>query len=158
MTYDLGDSAQSSAGAWAKRYYYTSRAAMESTLRSYDLGSTQWYVLYQLASRGPTRQRDLVRTLDVERATLSTVVATLVRKGLIEQAPDATDHRQRVLRLTPSGDGVWERLPDPVQLILATAFEGVDDADLDTVVRVLQAATKRLEDHSKGATGTPRSW
>jgi DNA-binding MarR family transcriptional regulator len=34
-------------------------------------------------------QRDLVRLLQIERATLSGIVATLVRKGLIEQMPDS---------------------------------------------------------------------
>ena len=50
-----------SVGAWAKGYYFAVRAAMESVLRPYDLGSTQWYVLYQLANVGPTVQRDLGR-------------------------------------------------------------------------------------------------
>jgi MarR family len=67
-------------------------------LRPYDLGTTQWYVLYQLANDGPTRQRDLVRMLQIERATLSVIVTTLVRKGLVDQMPDAEDQRQRVLR------------------------------------------------------------
>jgi hypothetical protein len=44
---------------------------MDSVLRPYDLGSTQWYVLYQLANDGPTMQRDLVRMLQIERVTLS---------------------------------------------------------------------------------------
>ena len=52
------DSDHSSAGAWAKKLYLASRAIMDSVLRQYDLGSTQWYVLYQLANDGPTRQRE----------------------------------------------------------------------------------------------------
>ena len=54
---------------------------MEAALRPYDLGGTQWYVLHQLAKKGPTMQRELLRMLQVERATLSVVVTTLVRKG-----------------------------------------------------------------------------
>jgi DNA-binding MarR family transcriptional regulator len=76
---DIADPAHGSVGAWAKRYYFAVRAAMESVLRPYDLGSTQWYVLYQLANDGPTMQRDLGRMLQVERATLSGIVAALVR-------------------------------------------------------------------------------
>ena len=36
---------------------------MDSILRAYDLGRTQWYVLYQLVTHGPTMQRDLARIL-----------------------------------------------------------------------------------------------
>jgi MarR family transcriptional regulator, lower aerobic nicotinate degradation pathway regulator len=122
---------------------------MDSVLRPHDLGATQWYVLYQLANDGPTMQRDLVQMLQIDRATLSGVVAALVRKGLIDQKPHPTDQRQKVLHITTSGEKLWQQLPDPIALILATAFDGVDDADQDTVVRVLQAATQRLNNHLK---------
>jgi DNA-binding MarR family transcriptional regulator len=137
---------QESVGAWAKRYYFAVRATMESVLRPYDLGTTQYYVLYQLANAGPTRQRDLVRMLQVERATLSVIVTTLVRKGLVDQMPDAGDQRQRVLRITGAGMKLWEELPDPLALIREIAFDGADAAELATARRVLQTATQRLHD------------
>ena len=56
-----------SVGAWAKRLYFAARAMISpSVLRPYDLGSTQWYVLSQLANEGPTMQRDLVHMLRIE--------------------------------------------------------------------------------------------
>jgi DNA-binding MarR family transcriptional regulator len=140
-----------SVGSWAKRLYFASRALMDAVLRPYDLGSTQWYVLHRLAHEGPTMQRDFVRQLQIERATLSSVVLTLVRKGLVEQVPDSKDQRQRVLRITDSGRKLWTQLPDPVALILSVAFDGVDETELETARRVLQAATERLNQRvSKG--------
>jgi DNA-binding MarR family transcriptional regulator len=139
-----------SVGAWAKRLYFAARAMMDSLLRPYDLGSTQWYVLSQLANEGPTMQRDLVRMLQIERATLSGVVATLVRKGLVDQAPDSEDQRQRMLRLTRSGRKLWKSLPNPTELILGIAFEGADPAELAIARRVLQTATQRLNEHLSG--------
>jgi DNA-binding MarR family transcriptional regulator len=136
-----------SVGSWAKRLYFASRALMDAILRPYGLGSTQWYVLHQLANEGPTMQRDLVRMLQIERATLSGVVATLVRKGLVEQMPDSQDQRQRMLRLAPSGKKLWKELPDPIALIPSVAFDGVDPAELATARRVLQGATERLNHH-----------
>lgn len=136
-----------SVGAWSKRLYFASRALMDAVLRPYDLGSTQWYVLYQLANEGPTMQRDLVRLLQIERATLSGVVATLVRKGFIDQMPDTEDQRQRMLRLTTSGKKLWKELPDPIMLIRSLAFDGINHEELATARRVLQAATERINNH-----------
>jgi DNA-binding MarR family transcriptional regulator len=141
------DGAHESVGAWAKSYYFAVRAAMESVLRPYDLGSTQFYVLHQLANHGPTMQRDLGRMLQIERATLSGIVATLVRKGLIDQIPGSEDQRQRVLRLAGAGTKLWEELPDPLALIRAIAFDGSSAAELAIAVRVPQSATQRLNDH-----------
>jgi MarR family transcriptional regulator, lower aerobic nicotinate degradation pathway regulator len=139
--------AHDSVGAWAKQYYLASRALIESVLREHDLGPTQWYVLYQLVNDGPTMQRDLSHLLKIERATMSGVVATLVRKGLIAQMPDAVDQRQRILSITEAGLALWRELPDPVALAGAIAFDGVDTAELAIARDVLQAATQRLLQH-----------
>jgi DNA-binding MarR family transcriptional regulator len=144
---DETENPHGSVGAWAKNYHFAVRAAMESVLRPYDLGSTQWFVLYQLANHGPTMQRDLGRMLQIERATLSGIVATLVRKGLVDQIPGSKDQRQRVLRITDAGMKLWAELPDPLALIRAIAFDGADPAELATALRVLQSATQRLNDH-----------
>lgn len=143
-----------SVGAWAKRYYFANRAAIDSVLRPYDLGSTQWYVLHQLVNDGPTMQRDLALLLHLERATLSGIVATLVRKGFIDQAPDDVDQRQRMLRITDAGRQLWAELPDPIAVIRANSFQDATDAELATAVRVLRAATQRLDDYM-GENGKP---
>ena len=140
---------QDAPGAWAKKYFLASRALMESVLRPYDLGNTQWYVLYRLRGRQPVGQQVLTRELEVERATLSAVIAALVRKGLIEQAPDPSDQRQKLLHITPAGMNLWKSLPDPMALIAEIAFGGVDPADIETMNRVLSGATKRLTDYRK---------
>jgi DNA-binding MarR family transcriptional regulator len=85
--------------------------------------------------------------LNIERATLSGVVTTLLSKGLIAQVPDAEDQRQRILRITRAGGKLWQALPNPVELILEVAFEGADPAEMEITRKVLQAATKRLNEH-----------
>ena len=116
-------------------------------LREHDLGPTQWYVLHQLVHAGPTLQRDLGQLLQVERATLSSIVATLVRKDLVTQTPDEVDQRQRLLSITKYGHKLWNGLPDPVALALAVSFDGIDENDLAVTRRVLQDAVRRLEDY-----------
>ncbi len=116
---------------------------MEDALRPYDLGATQWYVLHQLAVEGPTMQRDLLRLLQVERATLSAIVTLLVRKGLIEQVPDRADQRQKLLRMTSVGTILWGRLPD-LTFIHEAAFGGLDATEIAVAVKVLRTATERL--------------
>jgi DNA-binding MarR family transcriptional regulator len=77
----------------------------------------------------------------------SEIVTTLARKGLVDQAPGSEDQRQRMLRITDAGTKLWEELPDPLALIRAIAFDGSDAAELATALRILQAATRQLNDH-----------
>ena len=155
MPNDLAESRFEAAGSWAKKYFFASRALMEDVLRPYDLGNTQWYVLFRLANSGPVTQRDLTRELEVERATLSEVIGVLVRKNLVIRATDPDDQRRKVLHLTADGRGVWDSLPDPIAAIAAVAFEGVDPADVATTQRVLADATRRMLDHRKKGTDHP---
>jgi DNA-binding MarR family transcriptional regulator len=141
----LDNSKHGAVAVWAKRCYFAGRAVLETTLRPHGIGSTQWYVLYHLAHEGPTMQRDLVRLLQIERATLSGVVGALVRGGLVEQIPDRVDQRQKRLQLTGAGTALWATLPDPISTIHNTAFDGIDDADLETAAQVLRIATERLD-------------
>lgn len=131
---------------WTKRCYFAGRAVMDQALRPFDLGSTQWFVLRLLAQEGATRQRDLVDALQIERSTMSGIVATLLRKNLVRQVPDAHDQRQKLLQLTPAGAKLWAGLPD-LGFIHATAFEGISAADVAIAIHVLQTATERLEHH-----------
>jgi MarR family transcriptional regulator, lower aerobic nicotinate degradation pathway regulator len=149
MADKINDTDAASVGAWAKRCYFAGRAMMDEALRPHDLGSTQWYVLHQLATHGPTKQRDLVRLLQIERATVSIIVGTLVRKGLVEQVPDEIDQRQKLLRLTALGGVLWDRLPD-LTFIHEAAFAGFSENEIRTAVRVLKTATQRLDKRLQG--------
>jgi MarR family transcriptional regulator, lower aerobic nicotinate degradation pathway regulator len=144
------DAQLDSVGAWAKKYSLTSRALIESVLREHDLGPTQWYVLHRLVTAGPTMQRDLGVILKVERATLSGVVATLVRKGFVVQTADAADQRRRLLSITDRGRALWAELPDPVAFANRISFAGADADALATTRFVLKQATQRLLDHMDG--------
>lgn len=143
--------------AWTKRCYLAGRIAMEAALRPYDLGVTQWYVLHQLSQDGAIMQRELLRMLEVERATLSTIVTTMVRKGLIKQVPDQVDQRQKLLRITAAGRRLWGKLPD-LAFIHQTAFAGLDATDVTTTIRVLQGAVERLEQLLKKGPDEWQSW
>jgi len=137
------------AGVWAKKYFFASRALAEAALRPYDLGNTQYYVLSRLAADGPLLQREVTRELDVERATLSAVIGALTRKGLIEQQPSPHDQRQKQLSITTAGRELWQSITDPIGLIAAVAFDGLDDADVATMNRTLEEATRRLTEYKK---------
>jgi DNA-binding MarR family transcriptional regulator len=142
--------ATDSLGAWAKRYYYANRLAVETLLRAHGIGSTQWLVLRHLAAAGPTAQRELGRVIDVERAALSGIVSTLVRKGFVEQVISAADQRQRELSLTPSGRELLDGLPDPFAQVREVALAGIDPAEIDAAIRVLERAIAHVQAHEFG--------
>ncbi len=62
---------------------------------------------------------------------------------------DRVDQRQKLLRLTDAGNTLWAELPDPISVIHAVAFAGMDDADLARTSAMLETATRHLHEHLK---------
>lgn len=87
-------------------------------LRMSGLELTQYTLLMALSITGETPQGELGRLLALDTTTLTRVLRLLVKRGWIaEQAGD--DRRQRLLRLTPTGQQKlaqarphWERAQD----------------------------------------------
>jgi hypothetical protein len=80
---------------------------------------------------------------------LKTDSSSQVRYGGVIPVREAPVQRQRMLRIARSGTKVWEELPDS-DLILTVAFDGADSAEWAIALRVLQAATQRLNKHISG--------
>ena len=55
----------------------------------HDVSVTQCYALETLVDHGPLRLGALAQRLFLDKSTTSRVVATLVKKGYVEQQPDA---------------------------------------------------------------------
>ena len=84
-------------------------------LRAADLELTQYTLLMALGITGESPQGKLGRILALDTTTLTRMLGSLVKRGWIEGRPGG-DRRQRLLRLTPSGERklkqarpFWER-------------------------------------------------
>lgn len=70
---------------------------------------TQWASLAKLHEKGPLSQNLLGRLTAMDVATIKGVIDRLTGRGLTEVAPDETDGRRRVVRLTDEGRAFVER-------------------------------------------------
>ena len=90
------------------------RTELRQRAREHGLTPTQAQVLLRLAHERRERRRvgTLAADLDLSAPTLSDAVAVLLRKGLVQRAPDPADARARTLRLTQRGELAARRLED----------------------------------------------
>jgi MarR family 2-MHQ and catechol resistance regulon transcriptional repressor len=76
----------------------------------HDVSVTQCYALETLVERGPMRLSALAERLFLDKSTTSRVVNTLVRKGYVEERPDATDGRAVLINATRQGQRLCARI------------------------------------------------
>jgi DNA-binding MarR family transcriptional regulator len=72
-------------------------------LGALGLGFTQLAALYAIAGSASLTIGDLAEAVGRSPSAASRVVATLLRRGLVERLEEVADRRQRVLRLTGEG-------------------------------------------------------
>jgi DNA-binding MarR family transcriptional regulator len=77
-------------------------AAYDRALAPVGLRSTQFTLLYKLATAGPLTIKRLAEAIAMDRTTLAANLKPLEREGLLATAT-AQDRRARVVELTPEG-------------------------------------------------------
>ncbi len=136
---------EKSLGHWVKKFYLLSAREMDSLLSPYGLGRTQWYILHHVNVVGQLPQRELQSMLDIESATLTPLVAALVKKGWLVQQPSPVDRRAKALRLTEAGARHFRAVPNPILLGRRKALAGIDAVEIERARKVLERAVRNLE-------------
>jgi DNA-binding MarR family transcriptional regulator len=112
-------------------------------LESEDLTPLQFAVLANLNDELDVDQNALLARLGVDRNTASTLVEQLERRGLIDRRVNGADRRARLLRLTPIGHELHERLRPAMRAsqrrILAPLPSAERERFLDQLVLIIKA-------------------
>jgi len=114
----------------------------------HDISVTQCYALETLVEHAPMRLSGLAERLFLDKSTTSRVVATLVKKGYVEQRADAADGRATALHVTPSGRRLYKRITDGLvdqqKQILQDLEPDVRDGVVKVIRKLAQAADLRF--------------
>lgn len=93
------------------------------------------------AASEPVLQRDIVKALQVSRATVSELVESLAAEGYLSTAQSPDDKRQVLVELSAMGREATARIVRANAARLRAAFGGLTDEDL----RTLSATLMRLD-------------
>jgi DNA-binding MarR family transcriptional regulator len=80
----------------------------------------------------------------VSRPTISALVGSLVRKGLVSQAEEPGDRRQKALRATPAGLAALARIEPARRRANKALLAGFEPSEISLVLRVLRSCLDAL--------------
>lgn len=116
-------------------------AAIFQSLMDHDLTATQFAMLIRLGEVGQGSQNQLGRLIAMDVATAKGVVDRLSAKGLITLAPDATDARRRVIRLSAEGRRILDALKACGTAITEETLAPLDPSERRTFLALLRKLT-----------------
>lgn len=98
----------------------------DGALRPLNLTNGQFSLLMSLNRPDPATMKSVATLLAMDRTTLTAALKPLERRGLVTISQDASDKRNRLLRLTAQGKQllarafpVWQQTHDEVERRLA---------------------------------------
>jgi DNA-binding MarR family transcriptional regulator len=113
------------------------RKAFDRRAAGMGVTRAQWKVLFRLERQPNLRQIELADMLDVEPITLSRIIDRLEEAGLVERVADPADRRAWRLHVTAGAQPLVEKLRGVADEMIAEAFAGTDEKDIEITRRVL---------------------
>ena len=127
-------------------------ALVNKTLRSHDLSAAGRETLAVLeGAGGPLSPGVIAERLIVTAATMTSVLDTLERRGLVARTVDKADRRRQLVSITPAGrEAVDAFLPQIValQTELMRGFSEDERAQLTAYLDRIRAALTELEERA----------
>ncbi len=111
------------------------------------LTAARWQVLgaVALADR-PLTVPQIARRMGLTRQSVHATVRTLVSGGLLQLFPNSDHARSPLVAATDEGSTTFQALAKRQTVWVNDLADGLSQADLDAVSRVLEAVCERLED------------
>ena len=143
---------EQSAGNLIHRLGRLIRQGAAQYLAEKDAGVTpeQWGLLVNLAARPGATQASLADPLLKDHANITRMLDGLQRRGLIRRRPNPGDRRSFHIHLTDAGQELVDGLLPGVLEQKAHWFRGMDQAQLDQLVELLQLLEANIRDADNG--------
>lgn len=115
-------------------------------LRDHDLGWSAFVVLFVLRVWGPRQPHELASEAGVTPGTLTGVLSTLERRGLIERTAHATDGRRLTITLTRVGRKTVDQVMPEFNRHEAQVTAGLTDRQRTELSELLRTVLRTLDD------------
>lgn len=109
-----------------------------------ELTPEQWIVLVQLWQKDGQSQSLLSELTLRDRPTMSRILDTMEKSGLVERHVDEHDARSRLVKLTRRGRALREKLVPVARALVARLEHGIPESDLETTHRTLSRMLSNL--------------
>ena len=115
-------------------------AAFSEDIQRFSVSLHQWRILASLNHEAPQNITELAAHTSIELSTLSRIVASMVRDGLLARIRSGEDARSVRLRLTDAGRETAERIIPLAALYERIALSGMSAEEVALLKRLLAKA------------------
>ncbi len=93
-------------------------------------------------------QKEFEKVLGLSRATVSSVLITMEKNGLIVRITDNNDTRTKKIVLSNNAQKVFESSKEKIESLEKKCISGINEEDLNTFIKVLSKMTENLKEET----------
>lgn len=113
-------------------------ALANRALSGYQLSPAARQALAVLDGAGePLSPTEIARRLIVTTASVTSLLDTLERRGLVERRPDPADRRRLLVAITPPAQAMVRQYVPEVVALQGAVMSGIDEEDRQQLIAVL---------------------
>ncbi|GAA2289450.1 MarR family transcriptional regulator [Streptomyces kunmingensis] len=120
------------------------RTAAGRQLRSLGLYPGQEFVMMHLWDRGPVRQSELIKAVELDPSTVTKTLQRLEQAGHVRRSPDPGDRRAVLVEATEQSSGLWEDVAEAWGALEKQTLAGLSERDRTEFVRLLSLVERNL--------------
>jgi MarR family transcriptional regulator for hemolysin len=129
---------QTSVGYWLCTSAHAMQRALNEELAPHGITFRQWQVFAWLAMEGSLAQNELAERMQIEPATLVTVLDRMEQHDWITREPCPGDRRKKLVRATEKAKPIWEESVACAQRIREAAVQDFTPKERDQLFDYLQ--------------------
>lgn len=106
---------------------------------------SQCHALIEIAALGVVNMGELASLLNLDKSTMSRIVAQMIKLDLCDMQPDENDRRNKLITLTKKGRATVAKIDSDAEHQVKSALNMLSEDDKDLVVRGLSIYAKALK-------------
>jgi DNA-binding MarR family transcriptional regulator len=121
------------------------RTRFDARARSLGITLAQWRAIHAISCDEGASQRTIAEMIEVGEVTAGRLIDRLVDGGWVERRADLSDRRTHRMHLTPLAVSLIDRLGELSANEDAVALAGIDPAEIEAALSVLDRVIANLE-------------
>ncbi len=118
---------------------------LAAELAEHGVAFKQYFYLRALLEEDHISQIELSERVGMNRATVTSVIDTMERQGLVRRTSDARDRRVYLIDLTAKGRKLRGPIMETIDAMQKAASAGLTERDLATFRRIAETMQRNLE-------------
>jgi DNA-binding MarR family transcriptional regulator len=112
----------------------------------YDITIEQWVIIVNLNRKNGQFQQQLADNTYKNQPSVTRMINSLQKKGIVERIPDPHDLRQKRIYLTDAGRQLFMKLAPLARKVQEKATRGINPEDMEYCKNIMLKIYKNIED------------